>query len=119
MNFRPARAVQGRKATGTPTGGQSAFPLAGRPGARERKNPLNERVDVGWWRGEDSNLRSRSTTDLQSVPFGHSGTPPKVFCDQLPAMLFPAAVLKAGERNRTPDRLITNQLLYQLSYAGV
>ena len=29
-----------------------------------------------WWREEDSNLRSRPTTDLQSVPFGHSGTPP-------------------------------------------
>ncbi len=28
------------------------------------------------WRGEDSNLRSRSTADLQSAPFGHSGTPP-------------------------------------------
>lgn len=27
--------------------------------------------------------------------------------------------IKAGEGNRTPDRLITNQLLYQLSYAGV
>ncbi len=25
----------------------------------------------------------------------------------------------AGERSRTPDRLITNQLLYQLSYASV
>ena len=25
----------------------------------------------------------------------------------------------AGERSRTPDLLITNQLLYQLSYAGV
>ena len=24
----------------------------------------------------------------------------------------------AGERNRTPDRLITNQLLYRLSYAS-
>jgi hypothetical protein len=24
----------------------------------------------------------------------------------------------AGERNRTPDRLITNQLLYLLSYAS-
>lgn len=24
----------------------------------------------------------------------------------------------AGERIRTPDQLITNQLLYQLSYAG-
>jgi hypothetical protein len=26
---------------------------------------------------------------------------------------------KAGGRIRTPDRLITNQLLYQLSYASV
>ncbi len=29
-----------------------------------------------WWRGEDSNLRSLPATDLQSVPFNHSGTPP-------------------------------------------
>ena len=27
-------------------------------------------------------------------------------------------VIGAGERNRTPDRLITNQLLYLLSYAS-
>ena len=25
----------------------------------------------------------------------------------------------AGTRNRTPDLMITNQLLYQLSYAGI
>jgi hypothetical protein len=25
----------------------------------------------------------------------------------------------AGERSRTPDRLITSQLLYQLSYASI
>ena len=47
------------------------------------------------------------TTDLQSVPFGHSGT-------------LPYSLLKsgAGGRTRTPDLLITNQLLYQLSYTG-
>ncbi len=28
------------------------------------------------WGGEDSNLRSLMTTDLQSVPFGRSGTSP-------------------------------------------
>ena len=28
-------------------------------------------------------------------------------------------VYGAGERNRTPDRLITNQLLYLLSYASL
>ena len=43
--------------------------------------------------------------DLQSVPFGHSGNPPYE--------------LGAGGRIRTPDLLITNQLLYQLSYTSV
>ena len=42
-------------------------------------------------------------TDLQSAPFGHSGTLPNY---------------GAGERTRTPDLLITNQLLYQLSYTS-
>ena len=31
-----------------------------------------------WWRGVDLNHRSLTTTDLQSVPFGHSGTPPRL-----------------------------------------
>ena len=43
------------------------------------------------------------TTDLQSAPFGHSGTLPQ---------------FGAGGRIRTPDLLITNQLLYQLSYTS-
>ena len=43
------------------------------------------------------------TTDLQSVPFGRSGTLPHY---------------GAGGRTRTPDLLITNQLLYQLSYTS-
>ena len=47
----------------------------------------------------------RIATDLQSAPFGHSGTPP----------FKPGA----GGRTRTPDLLITNQLLYQLSYTSV
>ena len=38
------------------------------------------------------------TTDLQSAPFGHSGTLPSY---------------GAGEGNRTPNLLITNQLLYR------
>ena len=28
------------------------------------------------WRGEDSNLRRHTPADLQSAPFGHSGTSP-------------------------------------------
>ncbi len=30
-----------------------------------------------WWRGLDLNQRRRAPTDLQSVPFSHSGTPPR------------------------------------------
>ena len=43
--------------------------------------------------------------DLQSVPFGHSGNPPYE--------------IGAGGRIRTPDLLITNQLLCQLSYTSM
>ena len=32
-----------------------------------------------WWAGMDSNHRSRKATDLQSVPFNHSGTYPDQF----------------------------------------
>jgi hypothetical protein len=38
--------------------------------------PSGVLLQLLWWREEDSNLRSRPTTDLQSVPFGHSGIPP-------------------------------------------
>ena len=44
--------------------------------------------------------------DLQSVPFGHLGTPPY------------SIEGGAGGRIRTPDLLITNQLLYLLSYTS-
>ena len=41
-------------------------------------------------------------TDLQSAPFGHSGIHP----------------LRADDRTRTDNLLITNQLLCQLSHIG-
>ena len=47
--------------------------------------------------------------DLQSVPFGHLGTPPYEVAKEKGG---------AGGRIRTPDLLITNQLLYQLSYTS-
>ena len=52
-----------------------------------------------WWGMVDSDHRSKSAADLQSVPFGHSGNPPG-----------------ANGGTRTRDLLITNQLLYQLSH---
>ena len=53
------------------------------------------------------------------------GSPQRVYSPPHLATLVPALVshktirIKASERIRTPDPLITNQLLYQLSYAGV
>ena len=53
---------------------------------------------------EDGFEPSKSkTTDLQSAPFGRSGTLP----------------YGAGDGTRTRDLLITNQLLYQLSYTSI
>ena len=66
------------------------------------------------------------TTDLQSVPFGRSGTPPHNSYVLLPGtegkslVLCRAAVWQngAGDGNRTYNLLITNQLLCRLSYAS-
>ena len=49
---------------------------------------------------EPSKLKA---TDLQSAPFGHSGTLP----------------YGAGDGTRTRNLLITNQLLCQLSYTSI
>ena len=49
--------------------------------------------------------------DLQSVPFGHSGICPfEIFND--------VSNIKADDRTRTDNLLITNQLLCQLSHIG-
>ena len=97
--------------------------------------------------GEDGFEPSkRNAADLQSVPFGHSGTPPysigsdgagrrtRLIKERLGLALagnaHPRCILNirvnvgsdrngAGRRTRTPDLLITNQLLYRLSYTGV
>ena len=66
------------------------------------------------WGEEDSNLRSRKTTDLQSVPFGHSGIPPGKMLRLLesfglPSDLFHSKNYRADGGTRTPDLLITNQ----------
>src|SRR2546422_9144416 len=40
-----------------------------------------------WW-GKDSNLRRLTPADLQSAPFGHSGTPPRRQRSRSPRSLF-------------------------------
>ena len=52
------------------------------------------------------------TTDLQSAPFGRSGILPHIKPTET------VGLFGAGGRTRTPDLLITNQLLYQLSYTS-
>ena len=58
-----------------------------------------------WWGKVDSNHRSRRQ-QIYSLP-------------HLTALEFPHIKTGAGGRIRTPDLLITNQLLYQLSYTSV
>ena len=62
-----------------------------------------------WWGRTDSNHRS----DTQQI---YSLSP--LATRELPRMKLVFCLNGAGRRTRTPDLLITNQLLYQLSYTG-
>ncbi len=65
------------------------------------------------WGRVDSNHRTLPRTDLQSVAIAAMRLP-----HILHPMLLTGLENRADEGTRTPDRLITNQLLYQLSYIG-
>ena len=56
--------------------------------------------------GDGFEPSKQDATDLQSAPFGHSGTPPY------------SVKSGAGDGTRTRNLLITNQLLCQLSYTS-
>ena len=56
-----------------------------------------------------------TTTDLQSVPFGRSGIPPRMIVLMLYAILYNYG---APYPNRTDHLLITSQLLYQYELTG-
>ena len=62
-------------------------------------------VKKEWWRGLDSNQRSRRRQIYSLLPLA-TREPLHVKLNG------------AGEKNRTPNLLITSQLLYQLSYAS-
>ena len=68
--------------------------------SRSKRSACSDLVEEGGFEPP-----KRNATDLQSAPFGHSGTPPY-------------EIVGAGGRIRTPDLLITNQLLYRLSYTS-
>ena len=59
-----------------------------------------------WWRGRIRTSVGRGPADLQSAAFDHSANSPT------------SLLAGAGDGTRTRDLLITNQLLYQLSYAS-
>ena len=65
--------------------------------------------DFLWWGRTDSNHRS----DTQQI---YSLSP--LATRELPQIFICLFLIGAGRRTRTPDLLITNQLLYQLSYTG-
>src|SRR3990167_1111628 len=85
------------------------------PTARHRRhhgNPLAGRFTAKkWWRGQDSNLRRLSRQIYSLIPLAAREPLRKTFRDG-------ETRTGAGERSRTPDRLITSQLLYRLSYAS-
>ncbi len=81
--------------------------------SRSKRNRLLRPGGSGWIQPPKS-----STTDLQSAPFGHSGTLPCRSHQKVSHCLLAAETGGAGRRTRTPDLLITNQLLYQLSYTS-
>ena len=59
--------------------------------------------------------------DLQSVPFGHSGICPFITKQYKIDLLHSSItwIVKADDRTRTDNLLITNQLLCQLSHIGM
>ena len=66
--------------------------------------PLNYAPVLVWWRGADSNRRTQRE---------------RIYSPSRLATSLPLREYGAGERNRTLNLLITSQLLYQLSYAGI
>ena len=78
-----------------------------------KKDKLFYQNSLSFLVGEDGFEPSKAVpTDLQSAPFGHSGTLPNIEGQ----LLVPFG---AGDGTRTRDLLITNQLLYQLSNTSI
>ena len=81
-----------------------SLPLPSNPPLTHKKYPYNNVVRIFLVERDGFEPSKAVPTDLQSAPFGHSGTSPKN---------------GAGDGTRTRDLLITNQLLYQLSYTSI
>ena len=69
-----------------------------------------------WWRGKDSNLRRHRRQIYSLLPLATRA--PLLRGRALHTAPLGARKRRAGEGTRTPNRLITNEMLYQLSYAS-
>ena len=89
-----------------------------RKGKFSWKSPNALHSDFFWWGRTDSNHRSETQQIYSLSPLATRELPQILNCssDGAGRILTPFG---AGRRTRTPDLLITNQLLYQLSYTGV
>ena len=72
-----------------------------------KKTPSKRMVFFAWWGKVDSNHRSDKQQIYSLSPLATREFP-RIF----------SLCVGAGRRTRTPDLLITNQLLYRLSYTG-
>ncbi len=52
------------------------FPVRIQPLSLKAKTPHKGALLLSWWKGEDSNLRTRKRADLQSAAINHSATLP-------------------------------------------
>ena len=81
------------------------------------KKPILTRIGFFWWERVDSNHRSEAQQIYSLPPLAtRELSPMSSLCKRYVKLLVQAS--GAGERTRTPDLLITNQLLYQLSYTS-
>ena len=76
------------------------------PNTQTQKRDTPNGVSLFWWGRTDSNHRSDTQQIYSLSPLATRELPRIKLCSG------------AGRRTRTPDLLITNQLLYQLSYTG-
>ena len=91
---------------------QLSYSRAGGAEPRSRAGDPTHRYRrlLAWWAGLDSNQRRHKPTDLQSVPFNHSGTYPCAL-----SLHVHTPDDGATHRNRTDNLPITSRMLYQLS----
>ena len=83
----------------------------------KRKSNYQMVVAFSWWERVDSNHRSEAQQIYSLPPLAtRELSPMSSLCKRYVKLLVQAS--GAGERTRTPDLLITNQLLYQLSYTS-